>query len=77
MDKTEIWIRLIDGLILIASLLVLLSLISWAQARDEEDRQATERSYAALLAECLNGGALIDYHTNTAYFCSRPTEIKL
>ena len=54
MDKTEIWIRLIDGLILIASLLVLLSLISWAQAHDEEDRQATERSYAAMLAACMN-----------------------
>ena len=77
MDKTEIWIRLIDGLILIASLLVLLSLISWAQARDEEDRQATERSHAAMLAACMNGGVLIDHNTDTAYFCGKPTEIKL
>lgn len=77
MNKTEIWIRIIDGCILIAGLLVLLSIITWTQNRDEEDRRAEEQSYAAMLAACMNGEALIDYNTNVAYFCGKPTEIKL
>ena len=77
MNKTELGVRIIDGCILIAGLLVLLSIITWAQARDEEARKAEEQSYAALLATCMNGEALIDHNTDTAYFCGKPTEIKL
>lgn len=73
MNKTELGVRIIDGCIL----LLLLGVIAWTQARDEEARKAEEQSYAALLATCMNGGALIDRNTDTAYFCDKPTEIKL
>ena len=76
---TPLWVSLIDGAILIGTLLLLLILWSWMQERDAQDQppQHQKTNSSALLAECLNGGVLIDYHTNTAYFCSRPTEIKL
>ena len=73
MNKTELGVRIIDGCIL----LLLLGVIAWTQARDEEARKAEEQTYAALLATCMNGGALIDRNTDTAYFCDKPTEIKL
>ena len=73
MNKTELGVRIIDGCIL----LLLLGVIAWTQARDEEARKAEEQTYAALLATCMNGGALIDHNTDTAYFCDKPTEIKL
>ena len=76
-DKEDLWIRIIDGCILIAGLLILLSIITWAQARDEEDRVADKQNYAAMLASCMNGEALFDYNTDTAYFCSKPLEVKL
>ena len=73
MNKTELGVRIIDGCIL----LLLLGVIAWTQARDEEARKAEEQTYAAMLATCMNGGALIDRNTDTAYFCDKPTEIKL
>ena len=73
MNKTELGVRIIDGCIL----LLLLGVIAWTQASDEEARKAEEQSYAALLATCMNGEALIDRNTDTAYFCGKPTEIKL
>ena len=76
---TPLWVRLIDGGILIGTMLLLLALWSWMQERDAQDqeRQPKEINYAAMLAECLNGGTLIDHATDTAYFCSKPMEIKL
>ncbi len=73
MNKTELGVRIIDGCIL----LLLLGVIAWTQARDEEARKTEGQSYAALLATCMNGEALIDHNTDTAYFCGKPTEIKL
>ena len=77
--RTPFWARIIDGCILIGGLLLLLTLWSWMQERDAQDATPThqEAAYAAMLAECMNGGTLVDHSTNTAYFCSRPTEIKL
>jgi len=57
-------------------------LITWMQARDAADQELlrqeiTEQShrYSAMLAQCMNGGALFDKISETAYFCSKPLEI--
>ena len=68
-----LWFTAIDALILVLGLIAFLALISWAQDKDEVERVA----YSQLLAECFNGGTLYDYNTRTAYFCSKPLEVKL
>ena len=42
-----------------------------AQSHEETQK------YIALLATAMNGGAIIDNQTNTAYFFDKPTELKI
>ena len=67
---------------------VLISTVAFVQNKDLEDQlkdrekaikqsKAEAAKYSGLLAECLNGGAIVDRANNVAYFCDQPLEIKL
>ena len=42
-----------------------------AQSHEETQK------YIALLATAMNGGAILDKHTDTAYFFDKPTELRI
>ena len=60
---------------------ILLLILAFVQNRDLEDKVANQQQevsrYAGLLAECLNGGAMLDRESNVAYFCGKPSEVRL
>ena len=79
--RTPLYATVLDGLIIILSLLIFLMLISWAQARDVEDAVAWQKEQATktmgMLADCMNGKALYDKKSNKAYFCGKAIEVPL
>lgn len=67
---------------------ILIVTIAFMQNKDLEDQledrekafkqsKAEAAKYSSLLAECLNGGTVVDHANNIAYFCNRPLELKL
>jgi len=71
----------LNGAIIVAVLLCFLVLLSWMKTKDIEDAVEFHRTEARrvtiMLASCMNGKALVDKKTNTAYFCNRVVEMKL
>lgn len=72
------FIHLIEGALVIC---VLLLVFAFMQNRDLADEAAIQREVAekatGMLAECFNGGALLDRKTNVGYFCDKPLEVRL
>jgi len=58
-----------------------MALYAWMQTSDLEDRLSTQKAlthkYSGLLSDCMNGGAVFDKTTSTAYFCGRVIGVKL
>ena len=86
-DAEPRWIKVVDAAALLAVILVFVALIGWMQARDAKDQQliqqeliaqkeAQSNRYAQMLADCLNGKAILDKLSNTALFCSEAVTIK-
>ena len=72
------FIHLIEGALFICILLLVIVVMQNRDLADEvETQKATAEKATAMLAECFNGGALIDRNTNVAFFCDKPTEIRL
>lgn len=73
-------VRLIDAAVTLLTIVGIVALLGWMQARDYEDQvklhQERVLSYGATLAACMNGGTLWDALNETAYFCSKPLELK-
>ena len=70
--------RLVEGALAICVLLLILAFMQNKDLQDRIDEQQSEvKKYSGLLAECLNGGTLLDKETDTAYFCTRPLEVRL
>lgn len=80
-DKPDLSFRLIDALIVIVGLFAFILILGYMQQKDLEDaveaHKASSQRYAGMLAECLNGGAILDRNTKIGYFCSRPIEVQL
>ena len=89
--KEPLRVRLADSLVLGAMIVGFVMLIGWMQQRDARDqfelaqaihaKSTVEQmiridSYSSSLAMCMNGGVLWDAINETAYFCSKPSEIK-
>ena len=77
--------RIIEGALFICCILLIVAVM---QNRDLEDQVKSQKAtaahhkkeatkYSGLLAECLNGGAMVDKASDTAFFCNRPLELKL
>ena len=77
--------RLIEGALFICVFLLILVIM---QNRDLVDQVEVQKAtaehhkteaakYSGFLAECMNGGAVFDRTTDTAYFCDKPTEVRL
>ena len=70
--------RLIEGALAICVLLLILAFMQNKDLQDRIDEQQSEvKKYSGLLAECLNGGAVIDRNTNKALFCDKAIEVQL
>lgn len=73
-------LRVLDAAIIVAGLLCFLALLSWASQRDidaaVEMHKAAAQRYAAMLAQCLNGGTLYDRANNTAHFCTKVVSVR-
>ena len=70
--------RLVEGALFICIFLLILVFMQNKDLQDRIDEQQSEvKKYSGLLAECLNGGTLLDKETDTAYFCDKPSEVKL
>ena len=87
LDPTPAYIKLADAGLLLLIIAVFVTTIGAMQARDHEDQimaqkeqtRLTEQQagrYAAMVAQCFNGGVLWDKLNETAYFCSKPLELK-
>lgn len=87
-DNTDLWLKVIDAAVTIGWLVAFLAIITWAQNRDQvaelehqaalvKQHEAEAERYSAMLAECMSGGTLFDKTSSTAFFCDRPTEVKL
>ena len=72
------FIHLIEGALFICILLLVIVVMQNRDLNDEvETQKATAEKATAMLAECFNGGALLDRNTNVAFFCDKPTEVRL
>ena len=72
------FIHLIEGALFICILLLVIVVMQNRDLNDEVEMQkATAEKATAMLAECFNGGALLDKATDTAYFCDKPVEVRL
>ena len=80
-DEPIIEIDILDALVVVVCVLAFIVLLGLLQNRDLRDevemQKATADKATAMLAECFNGGALLDRNTNVAFFCDKPTEIRL
>ena len=86
-EPEPLLIKVVDAAVLLAVILVFVALIGWMQARDAEDqiriqkemtaqKEARANRYARMLADCLNGRAILDRASNTALFCTPAVSIK-
>lgn len=75
-ERPSFWLMLLDCLIVALVITVVFSLLSWEQASEaaELHKKAAEQ-YSAMLAECLNGNALVDMKAKKAYFCGKAIEV--
>ena len=70
--------RLVEGALFICIFLLILVFMQNKDLQDRIDEQQSEvKKYSGLLAECLNGGAVIDRNTNKAIFCDKAIEVQL
>jgi len=87
LDPTPAYIKLADAGLLLLIMAVFVTIIGAMQARDHEDQMMTQKEqtsmaeqrtehYSGMLAQCFNGGVLWDKLNETAYFCSKPLEVK-
>ena len=69
---------LVEGALFICVFLLILVVMQNRDLADQiEEQQSEVKKYSGLLAECLNGGTLLDKETDTAYFCDKPSEVRL
>ena len=72
------FIHLIEGALFICILLLVIVVMQNRDLADQvESQKETAAKATAMLAECMNGGALLDKATDTDYFCDKTTEIRL
>ena len=80
-DKPDLSFRMIDALIVIVGLFAFILILGYMQQKDLEDEveahKASSQRYAGMLAECLNGGSLLDKTSGKGFFCGKAIEIQL
>lgn len=73
-EPISLWQSIKDALFIIICILALLSVYSWKQMKDAEEKTI---KYSALVAIAMNGGTLYDHNSDTAFFFDKPTEVKI
>ena len=87
LDTTPTYIKLVDAGLILAIVAAMFLVVVYMQARDAAEQVMAQKAQTHLaeqetkscgrtFAECMNGGTLFDKINETAYFCSKPLEIK-